>query len=95
MGNPTPPKASGWPPTPPGSLGGPPEPSQASKLASRLFPDLRVGLPNLPGGPGETLDYRVGLPILPVPQGGYADPSRTIGWVSRPFLDLLVGLLDF
>ena len=33
------------------------------------------------------------LPILPRSPGGSPDPSRTSGWVSRPLLDLRVGLL--
>ena len=45
------------------------------------------------------LDLQVGFPTLPGPKGGppgtpdgSPKPSRTSGWVSRPFLDLRVGL---
>ena len=65
-----------------GPSDGSPDPSRTSGWDSRPLPDLRVGLPNLPGGLG-------GLPGLP---GGPPNSSLTFGWASQPFPDLRVGL---
>ena len=51
-------------------------------VASRLFPDLRVGLLNL----------QVSLLTSPKPLAGPLDPTQIFGWSSLALLNLRVGL---